>query len=133
MASACRWFCFGLGLFLLCGCGGSERAADSAATAGDETASKSDDEADGAGTDDAESSADAPAAEPKASCDDGTCTTCGSALCPSGWYCDEGAKGGPACGWLPECARTPTCACVKRAFNDCSCEDQGGAAHLRCG
>jgi hypothetical protein len=68
----------------------------------------------------------------RAACDDGTCSPCGNALCPSGWYCDESAPGGPACGWLPECAQKPGCACVKRAFAGCSCEDKSGAAHLAC-
>ncbi|HTQ03912.1 MAG TPA: hypothetical protein VMI54_08640 [Polyangiaceae bacterium] len=72
-------------------------------------------------------------AEPKhATCDDGTCAPCGDAFCPTGWYCDESARGGPACGWLPECAKTSGCACVKKAFAGCTCEEQGGAAHLSC-
>jgi hypothetical protein len=69
---------------------------------------------------------------PKATCDDGSCTPCGEALCPLGWYCDESATGGPACGWLPECAQKPGCACVKRALPACACEEKAGAAHLSC-
>jgi hypothetical protein len=115
------------------GCGGSAQPAPSAPESGEERSpsSASDDAsaaADGAG-ENATSAADSETAP----CDDGTCTPCGSALCPSGWYCDESAKGGPACGWLPECAQKPTCGCVKRAFGGCSCEDEGGAAHLTCG
>jgi hypothetical protein len=68
----------------------------------------------------------------KPACDDGTCTLCGDAQCPIGWYCDESAKGGPACGWLPECARKPTCACVKKAFQGCSCEEREGSPHVTC-
>jgi hypothetical protein len=68
----------------------------------------------------------------KPACDDGTCTLCGDAQCPIGWYCDESAKGGPACGWLPECARKPTCACVKKAFANCSCEERDGSPHVTC-
>jgi hypothetical protein len=121
------------------GCGGAERPAESAA--GNASA-------DGPAGDDAEGSGETSGAtqagdgengesestEPqRPSCDDGTCTPCGSSLCPSGWYCDESAKGGPACGWLPECAKKPSCACVKRAFSGCSCEEQGGGVHLSCG
>ena len=65
----------------------------------------------------------------KPACDDGTCTLCGDAQCPTGWYCDESAKGGPACGWLPECAKKPTCACVKRVFSDC--EEKNGGLYVK--
>src|SRR5690242_14672431 len=74
--------------------------------------------------------ASAPPAPKRASCDDGTCSPCGGAICPNGWYCDESAQGGPACGWLPECAKTAGCACVKKAFAGCACEEKNGAAHL---
>ena len=53
-----------------------------------------------------------------------------SAQCPTGWYCDENAKGGPACGWLPECAKKPTCACVKRVFSG-SCEERNGGLYVK--
>ena len=66
----------------------------------------------------------------KAACDDGTCTLCGEAQCPTGWYCDESAKGGPACGWLPECAKKPTCACVKKAFPG-GCEERNGGLYVK--
>jgi len=66
-------------------------------------------------------------------CDDGTCTPCGDALCPRGWYCDESAPGGAACGWLPECAQKASCSCVKKAFKGCACEEESGSAHLTCG
>jgi hypothetical protein len=69
----------------------------------------------------------------RTSCDDGTCAPCGDGICPSGWYCDEGAKGGPACGWLPECAQKPSCACLTRALSGCSCEEKQGGLHLSCG
>lgn len=123
-----------MAFWLAVACGGSTPAADSP---GEEKAGASESgvdsetaSSDGA-SDDGESSA---ATEPaKPTCEDGTCSPCGEALCPSGWYCDESAPGGPACGWLPECASKASCACVKRAFNGCSCEDKAGTAHLRCG
>jgi hypothetical protein len=77
-----------------------------------------------------DSDADEPAVPKKAACDDGTCTPCGDAQCPVGWYCDESAKGGPACGWLPECAKKPTCACVKRVFSG-SCEERSGGLYVK--
>lgn len=125
-----------LGVALLAftaGCGGSEKTAVSADGADSSSSSASrDEDAESAGPESDEASADeAPA--PKASCEDGTCAPCGDALCPSGWYCDESAPGGAACGWLPECAKKPGCACVKKVFAGCSCEDGGGIPHLSCG
>ncbi|HVR18618.1 MAG TPA: hypothetical protein VMS65_02945 [Polyangiaceae bacterium] len=76
------------------------------------------------------SAGETPSAAKKAACDDGTCTLCGDAQCPTGWYCDENAKGGPACGWLPECAKKPTCACVKRVFSG-SCEERNGGLYVK--
>jgi len=69
-------------------------------------------------------------AKKKPACDDGTCTLCGEGQCPIGWFCDEGAKGGPACAWLPECAKKPTCACVKRVFPG-SCEERNGGLYVK--
>lgn len=113
-------------LCLAVGCGGSSKPAETAtkAESSSESAPKS-----AAPASDEEPAAAAPA---RASCDDGTCTTCGDAVCPSGWYCDESAPGGPACGWVPECVQKATCGCVKKAFAGCSCEDTLGAAHLSC-
>jgi len=114
-------------------CGGAEpppRTADSEASV---EKSDADGNADPA-TSDSEGSEDSPTAEravPK--CDDGTCTPCGDALCPRGWYCDESAPGGAACGWLPECAEKASCSCVKKAFKGCTCEEESGSAHLTCG
>jgi hypothetical protein len=118
---------------LLLACGGSTPAADSPSSAEEGSSASGGDTESGssdAAGDDGEGSA--PAEPEKPRCDDGTCSPCGDALCPSGWYCDESAPGGPACGWLPECASKASCACVKRAFSGCSCEDQGGSAHVRC-
>ena len=81
---------------------------------------------------------DAPVEEeaPKAgTCDDGTCSACGSGLCPAGWYCDESAAGGPACGWLPACAttRAATCGCITAKLGSgCSCSEQSGGLHVTC-
>ena len=79
---------------------------------------------------------DAPAEEeaPKAGpCDDGTCSSCGAGICPAGWYCDESATGGPACGWLPACAQKSSCACVTgKLGSGCSCSEQSGGLHVTC-
>jgi hypothetical protein len=120
------FFC--LALPLATGCGGSGKPAEAAApvaeSGGDSArqgrAPASDEEPE-------------PAAPARALCEDGTCTPCGDAVCPSGWYCDESARGGPACGWLPECAQKASCGCVKKAFAGCSCADEHGAAHVSCG
>jgi hypothetical protein len=61
------------------------------------------------------------------SCDDGTCSVCGSGICPVGWYCDESAPGGAACSWLKECAEKATCSCVTRVLGAaCKCRDESG-------
>ena len=67
------------------------------------------------------------------SCDDGTCSACGSGMCPVGWYCDEGASGGAACSWLKECAEKPTCGCVIRVLGStCQCREEAGGLKVSC-
>lgn len=67
------------------------------------------------------------------SCDDGTCSKCGSGICPAGWYCDEKASGGGACSWLTECADKPTCACVTRVLGAaCKCKEENGGLKVAC-
>ena len=67
------------------------------------------------------------------SCDDGTCSKCGSGICPSGWYCDEKASANGACSWLAECAEKPTCACVTRVLGaGCKCHEDSGALKVAC-
>lgn len=118
-------------LALLCGvataCGGSEKPAETAAEKASAHATTSDSSDDAPGASDETE----PPVPKRATCDDGTCTPCGDALCPTGWYCDESAHGGPACGWLPECAAKAGCACVKKALG-CACEEKAGAAHVTC-
>lgn len=115
---------------LLGACGGSATPAAASATSGNERESAS--TSDASGDSGADNEPTEEAAPKRAACDDGTCSPCGNALCPTGWYCDETAPGGPACGWLPECAQKPGCACVKKALAGCACEEQSGAAHLTC-
>jgi hypothetical protein len=109
-------------------CGGSAPAPKEAEHAAEEESTSSGERDESAASETGDSG-DAPAAK-RATCDDGTCTACGDAQCPVGWYCDESAKGGPSCGWLPECARKPTCACVKRVFSG-SCEERNGGLYLK--
>ncbi len=108
-------------------CGGSSKPAQTAAPSAESGGEKARKAAAPASEEDST----APAAA-RATCEDDTCTPCGDAICPSGWYCDESARGGPACGWLPECAQKASCGCVKKAFAGCSCEDEHGAAHVSC-
>jgi hypothetical protein len=66
-------------------------------------------------------------------CADGTCMECGSGLCPKGFYCDEKAPGGPACGWLPECAAAATCGCVEQVLgSQCACSEKAGGVSVSC-
>lgn len=120
----------GLGL-LAWGCGGSAASADRARTA-DVEDSAPDVEPD---SDTAERAGDVPGestpAEPEAQCNDSTCFSCGEGLCPSGFYCD--AQAGPACSWLPECAKEPTCECIRRVLGaGCACEVRAGGPHVDC-
>jgi hypothetical protein len=110
-------------------CGGAATPGASSTPSNDEKRGAEASDSGPAATDDAENT---DAAPQRVTCDDGTCTPCGDAHCPIGWYCDESAAGGPACGWLPECAQKPGCACVKRALPSCACEEKAGAAHLSC-
>lgn len=83
-----------------------------------------------ASTDDSEATA---SAAPKDPCADGSCFSCGKSMCLPGWYCDEGAKGGAACSWLPECATSPSCKCITKVLGAaCSCKDDGGGPHVTC-
>jgi hypothetical protein len=66
-------------------------------------------------------------------CDDGSCSLCGSGICPSGWYCDENASGGAACSWLTECADKPSCGCITRVLGaSCKCREEGGGLKVSC-
>jgi len=111
-----------------CGGGGGGKPAESSAN-GAERREAAHESSDQESTSEEASTTAAPA---RATCDDGTCSPCGDALCPTGWYCDETAKGGPSCGWLPECAQKSGCACVKKALG-CACEEEAGGAHVTCG
>jgi len=118
-------------LAISCGGGSSARPAESAADGDGEAAGEGSGEEAASGAE--EEGGEGEPAPRRIACDDGTCSVCGEGLCPAGWYCNESAKGGPACGWLPDCAAKPSCACVGRVFSSCSCEERGGGVHLTCG
>jgi hypothetical protein len=120
---------FFLLLTLALGCGGSTKPAESG-PAHEMSTEREQGHAPRAAAGDDEPGP-APAAK-RGACDDGTCSPCGDAVCPNGWYCDESAPGGPACGWLPECAQKAGCGCIKKALAGCACEEKSGAAHLTC-
>lgn len=112
-------------LLLLPTCGGTATTAGEPRSASDrdapaaEPATRESERTDASSDDD--SAAEAPS---KPSCDDGTCSVCGSGICPKGWYCDEKRS---ACSWLTECAEKPTCSCVTRVLGaSCQCRDEGG-------
>jgi hypothetical protein len=119
----------GLCAYLSGACGGSPAGAGEPAATPHEKASRSSSDA-------PSSDEDSPAEEeaPQAGlCDDGTCSTCGSGMCPTGWYCDESAKGGAACGWLPQCAEKSSCGCLTKVLGSgCSCAEQGNGLHVTC-
>jgi len=135
-----RAFFYGFALVLLlpqCGGGtttGSEPKSPAAAT---ESAAEASSRGPAKSNTSEEEPSSAEAALPEASkgpsCDDGTCSKCGSGICPSGWYCDEKASAGGACSWLAECAEKPTCACVTRVLGaGCKCHEDGGALKVAC-
>lgn len=109
------------------GSGGTEpKTADSDETQGAKSSRAEAESEQAADADDSDSaSADAKPRGP--SCDDGTCSLCGSGICPTGWYCDETAPGGAACAWLKECAEKTTCGCVSKVLGStCKCRDDSG-------
>jgi hypothetical protein len=107
-------------------CGGAA-ANESAPRAANEASSSEREDAT-----DSEPESEAPAPKP-AVCEDGTCSPCGSGLCPTGWYCDETAPGGAACSWLPACTKKSSCACLTAKLgSSCSCREQSGGLHVSC-
>ncbi len=113
---------------LLPQCGGSGGSAEpNTAADGDKDAAKSSGESSKSEGDDADETSAAPEKPRGPNCDDGTCSICGTGICPAGWYCDEGAPGGAACAWLKECAEKATCACVSKVLGSaCKCRDDAG-------
>jgi hypothetical protein len=112
--------------WLAAACGGGKPPAASADGEGDR-----DDARGGERASEDESEEESAPAPP--SCDDGTCFRCGAGICPKGFYCDEDASGGAACGWLPSCAEEATCTCVKQTLGaSCRCEEQGGGVSVDC-
>jgi hypothetical protein len=66
-------------------------------------------------------------------CSDGSCTRCGDAACPKGFFCDETSTP-PACQWVPSCKEDVSCSCVKSALSDtCKCTERDGGTYVRCG
>jgi len=106
---------------------GCASAGASARSAGSPDAESEDANAEEASEDTSE---DEPAA-PAESCADDSCVPCGAGLCPPGFYCDESAQGGPACGWVPDCPDSD-CDCLARVFADCACDAHPAGARLRC-
>jgi hypothetical protein len=77
---------------------------------------------------------DAPQRSPRVRCDDGSCFSCGEAICLSGFYCAVG-KSGHGCAWLPSCSGKPTCSCLAAQLQgepSCSCEEKEGGIFVAC-
>jgi hypothetical protein len=125
-------------LFALPQCG-SGTGAEPRSAANHQGDSESDGDSDGESSESGADDDDAPAGraddKPRGpNCDDGSCSLCGSGICPSGWYCDENASGGAACSWLTECADKPTCGCITRVLgSSCKCREEGGGLKVSCG
>ena len=85
------------------------------------------------GDNDTQAPDDTPEAPQAPSCDDGTCFSCGNGICPKGFYCDQKAPGGPACSWLPKCAKQASCSCVQHVLGSgCSCDEKNGGVYVDC-
>jgi hypothetical protein len=68
-----------------------------------------------------------------ARCSDGSCFSCGEAVCLSGYYCAIG-KAGHGCAWVPSCT-SPSCACLGptvKANASCRCEEKNGGVYVTC-
>lgn len=121
-------------LLALAGCGSATpeaREPESGESASQDGAGEADTDEAGEAAGSSESAAETQA--PKSDCGDGSCFSCGSGVCPSGWYCDEGVKGGPACSWLPDCASKPGCACISKVLGkSCDCQGDASGPHVRC-
>jgi hypothetical protein len=86
-----------------------------------------------AGGEEAASKSAEPAGPRKPSCADGTCFECGEGICPSGFYCETGKAGKPACAWAAGCAEKPTCSCLAPFVKGCRCEEANGGPRVSCG
>ena len=117
-----------LSLLLGCGGGGSAATAAEPATAHSKKSASARNESSSAAEQDEEDDT-----APAAPCADGTCTTCGKGICPVGFYCDESAKGGAACSWLPQCGEKLSCSCLSKGLGSgCKCSEQSGGLHVSC-
>jgi hypothetical protein len=122
--------CFAL-IVLLASCGGSSAATGEPKSGASHNGADRDSGGNDADESDSSSEASSTPEKPKGpNCDDGTCSMCGSSICPAGWYCDEKAS---ACSWLTECAEKPTCGCVTRVLGAaCKCHEEGGGLKVAC-
>jgi hypothetical protein len=67
-------------------------------------------------------------------CDDGSCFSCGEAICLSGFFCSVG-KSGHGCAWLPNCGGRPSCGCITPSLREdpsCSCQEKEGGVYVTC-
>src|SRR4051812_36999535 len=67
-------------------------------------------------------------------CEDGSCFSCGEAVCLSGFYCSVG-RSGHGCAWVPSCASKVSCSCLAamlREETSCACEEKEGGVFVTC-
>lgn len=115
-----RATCASLTLTLSCACGPSQAQGET-----ETPSSRASDGSSSALTDSLTTSEQAPPLN--VDCSDGTCFSCGEGICPQGSFCDQTAKGGPACAWLNECNQDPSCGCITKILGaSCSCDDSNG-------
>lgn len=120
---------FTLGLYVS-GCGGTPAPASPSDDMAREEAPSADADPLPASDDPLGPPLEKPATSATGRCEEGQCFTCGDAICPESFYCDE-ALG--SCAWLPECTgRNSTCECLSKTLSDCSCREESGHLVVSC-
>jgi len=74
----------------------------------------------------------APQPTSSSDCSDGTCSRCGGAICPRGFFCDESSQPS-SCQWVPTCHQRVDCNCVRASLDaSCSCKEVDGTVEVSC-
>ncbi|HKQ67702.1 MAG TPA: hypothetical protein VJT73_00110 [Polyangiaceae bacterium] len=135
MSARSRWQKVALGFWLVggnvaggpLGCGAGAAPSGPAKTGGDDALKAE-------GSEVVEMAGQPAASASRVQCDDGSCFSCGEALCLAGFYCSA-SKAGHGCAWTPSCGAKASCACLKAALRDepsCSCQEREGGVFVTC-